>query len=166
MNGDWVPWHGDPALYKAKFRLVAQTFRAEAPNVAMLWAPGYFPLYTMNDYYPGDDVVDWVGISAYGVFDPSLDPVAAPGQGQDSRNLSESFAEVYKLYADRKPIMLAEGAIGSYNYANNQATTAWAETNIRRFYAAMPRLYPRVKALTWFDVDLGATASRDAGIMK
>lgn len=162
MNGDWVPWHDAPALYKPKFRLVANRFRAEAPNVAMLWAPGYFPLETMADYYPGDDVVDWVGISAYGVFDPSLDPT---GQGQDSRNLSESFEEVYRLYADRKPIMLAEGAIGYLNYATGQTTTEWALANIRRFYAAVPRLYPRVKALTWFDVDLGTTPSHDEGIM-
>jgi hypothetical protein len=166
MNGNWVAWHGDPALYKAKFRLVAQAFRAEAPNVAMLWAPGYFPLYTMNDYYPGDDVVDWVGISAYNVYDPSLDPVAPPGQGQDSWNLNEAFTEVYKLYADRKPIMLAEGAVGYYNYGTKQATTDWARTNIQRFYAAMPRLYPRVKALTWFDVDLGAIHSNDQGDMR
>ncbi|HLO03936.1 MAG TPA: stalk domain-containing protein [Symbiobacteriaceae bacterium] len=165
MNGDWVPWHGDPTLYKAKFRLVANRFRAEAPNVAMVWAPGYFPLYTMADYYPGDDLVDWVGISAYGVFDPSLDPVALPGKGEDSRNISETFGEVYRLYADRKPIMLAEGAIGYFNYATNQANTTWAMVNIQRFYAAMPRLYPRVKALTWFDVDLGTTPSHDEGIM-
>lgn len=162
MNGDWVPWHDDPALYKAKFRLVASRFRAVAPNVAMVWAPGYFPLETMANYYPGDDVVDWVGISAYGVFDPSLDPT---GQGQDSRNLSEAFEEAYRLYADRKPIMLAEGAIGYFNYATGQATTEWALANIRRFYAAVPRLYPRVKALTWFDVDLGNTPSHDEGIM-
>lgn len=165
MNGNWIPWGGDPALYREKFRLVARVFHEEAPNVAMLWAPAYFPLYTMNDYYPGDDVVDWVGISAYGVYDDSLDPVAPLGQRKDSRSLSDTFAEVYRLYSGRKPIMLAEGAIGYFDYQAYQDRTPWALANIRRFYAALPRVYPRVKAVTWFDVDLGSAGSNDQGPM-
>jgi hypothetical protein len=161
MNGNWVPWHGDPALYKEKFRLVARIFREEAPNVVMLWAPGDFPPYTMSEYYPGDAVVDWVGISAYGVFNGSLDPVAPPGQGHDSRALNDSFAEVYRLFAGRKPIMLAEGAIGYYDHYLKQDRTEWAITNIRRFYAAMPRLYPYVKALVWYDVDMSRYPNSD-----
>lgn len=166
MNGNWVLWHGDPALYKEKFRLVARVFREEAPNVAMLWAPGDFPPYTMAEYYPGDDAVDWVGLSAYAVRMAELDPVAPAGQGEDSRPLNDHFAEAYALYADRKPIMLAEGGIGYFDYGTGADRKEWALANIRRFYAAMPRLYPRVKALTWFDVDLGRVESRDQGIMK
>ncbi len=166
MNGEWVTWHGDPALYKEKFRLVARVFREEAPNVAMLWAPGDFPPYTMNDYYPGDDSVDWVGLSAYAVRHAELDPVAAPGAGEDSRPLNDHFAEVYRLYADRKPIMLAEGAVGYFDYSAYADRKEWALANIRRFYAAMPRLYPRVKALTWFDVDWAESQGRDEGIMR
>ena len=36
MNGEWVPYHGDPKAYIEKFRLVARVMHAEAPNVAMV----------------------------------------------------------------------------------------------------------------------------------
>jgi len=165
MNGDWVPWTGNPELYKEKFRLVARVMREEAPNVAMVWAPAWFPLNTMDAYYPGDEYVDWVGISAYGVHDDSLDPVAADGLKRDSRPLHDTFAEIYARYADRKPIMLVEGAVGYYDYSVNQSREPWALTNIQRFYAALPRIYPRVKAVVWFDSDT-KHSEQDKGIMK
>lgn len=165
MNGEWVEWTGNPELYKEKFRLVARVMREEAPNVAMVWAPNWFPLNTMDAYYPGDEYVDWVGVSAYGVHDDSIDPVKAEGKARDSRPLHDTFAEVYERYADRKPIMLVEGAIGYHEYSANQSRVPWATTNIQRFYAAIPRIYPRVKALVWFDVDTKNSA-QDKGIMK
>ncbi|WP_374711823.1 stalk domain-containing protein [Symbiobacterium terraclitae] len=165
MNGEWVPWTGDPELYKEKFRLVARVMREEAPNVAMVWAPSWFPPNTMDLYYPGDAYVDWVGISSYAVHDDSLDPVAEGGKARDSRPLHDTFAEIYERYADRKPIMLVEGAVGYYDHSVNQSREPWALTNIQRFYAAMPRIYPRVKALVWFNSDT-KNSVQDKGIMK
>ena len=78
MNGDWVPWHEkDPKKYIEKFRTVAKVFHQEAPNsVAMVWAPDRLPEYNIGSYYPGDDAVDWVGVSLYSIFNPSTDPLA------------------------------------------------------------------------------------------
>ena len=44
MNGEWVPWYGDPEKYKEKFRLVHDIMEQEAPNVAMVWSPNFFPI--------------------------------------------------------------------------------------------------------------------------
>jgi beta-mannanase len=74
MNGNWVAWHGNPELYKEKFRLIAGIMKEEAPNVAMVWAPNDIPhvpgnpLYDIHGYYPGDEYTDWVGIDFYGVY--------------------------------------------------------------------------------------------------
>lgn len=67
MNGEWVPWNGDPELYKQKFSLVAKVMKEEAPNVAMAWVPNSVPEKNIDAYYPGDDVVDWVGMNLYSV---------------------------------------------------------------------------------------------------
>ena len=95
MNGNWNPWGQQPILYKEKFRLVAQHIHANTTRTAMLWGPSYgggYPygtqsvtpgspdfaaldtdsdgVLTQNDdmyepYYPGDDAVDWVGLTLY-----------------------------------------------------------------------------------------------------
>ena len=95
MNGNWYPWGQQPILYKQKFRLLAQSVHSRTARTALLWAPNYgvgYPfgvprpvsgsadfvaLDTNGDgvlsptddmyepYYPGDDVVDWVGMTVY-----------------------------------------------------------------------------------------------------
>ena len=92
MNGSWYPWAQQPEAYVAAFRTVADAIHAGAPASAMAWAPnegsgypftgGQFAsedaaLDTNRDgsvtnaddpyapYWPGDDAVDWVGMSLY-----------------------------------------------------------------------------------------------------
>lgn len=80
VNGDWNPWSAPyngglgagPAKFQQAYRHIVQVMRgAGASNIT--WALHYnsqpFPQDPRNvpsAYYPGDDVVDWVGISAYG----------------------------------------------------------------------------------------------------
>ena len=92
MNGSWYPWGQQPAAYVEAFRTVASAVHNLAPASAMAWAPnegsGYpftsgpfasldASLDTNGDgeitntddpyapYWPGDDAVDWVGMSVY-----------------------------------------------------------------------------------------------------
>ncbi|MDQ2688532.1 MAG: hypothetical protein M3Y28_11775, partial [Armatimonadota bacterium] len=65
MNGDWTRWGRDPAAYKRAFRLVHTVIARHAANVALVWAPNAVPVTGVDAYYPGDDAVDWVGISLY-----------------------------------------------------------------------------------------------------
>ena len=95
MNADWVQWGQDPDAYIDAFRLFTDAVRAELPGAVVVWSPvagGAYPfaaeqigadpaLDTDGDgrlaagddpygpYYPGDEYVDWVGLSAY--HDPS-----------------------------------------------------------------------------------------------
>lgn len=93
MNGNWYIWGQKPYLYKDKFRLLGDAIHRLTKRSGMMWAPstggeypfeGYFKevsspdfkaLDTNNDgvmdmsddmytpFYPGDDVVDWVGLT-------------------------------------------------------------------------------------------------------
>lgn len=68
------PWAGgDPALYQAAWRRVHATFQAEgATNVRFLWSPGGvitpWDGFVSDAWYPGDDVVDLVGFSAFAAW--------------------------------------------------------------------------------------------------
>ena len=150
MNGDWVPWfEKDPKKYIEKFRLVSKVFHEEAPNnVAMVWSPDRLPDYNINDYYPGDDAVDWVGVSLYSIFNPSTDPLK---QNEDRSSHVEKFATIYKLYAARKPVFISEGGVAYMYPEKKQDKTDWAVYKTNEFYASLPMLYPKVKAVFWFD---------------
>ncbi len=90
MNGDWFPWAGvnnggaetegfgapdkadGPERFIAAYRHIVDIFKAEeVDNVTWFFHPDIssHPEADWNDlrnYYPGDDYVDWVGVSAYG----------------------------------------------------------------------------------------------------
>ena len=70
MNGDWIPYGMDHTNFKEAYRRfvnLASRSGSTGWNVRWVFAPNGWsaPPYRMADYYPGADVVDLVGISAY-----------------------------------------------------------------------------------------------------
>lgn len=151
MNGDWTVWHGNPQKYIEKWRLLHRIMQEEAPNVAMVWSPNDVPRGTMEEYYPGDDYVDWVGVSLY------TEPYEHGNTAASSLGNSpvERLDELYRLYADRKPIMISETAVAHTNHKDGKAWTEWAQMNLDRLYSVMTKKYPRLKAITYFNKDQG-----------
>ncbi|WP_457938063.1 glycoside hydrolase family 26 protein [Mesorhizobium sp. 10J20-29] len=80
FNGDWVPWAAskDPEAYKLYFRRIVETMRS-VPGQAFLfeWCPNH-GRHAMDptEAYPGDDVVDVIGMDVYAEEwnDPDADP--------------------------------------------------------------------------------------------
>jgi beta-mannanase len=82
MNGNWYNWSdGDdqqnaPGSYVAMWKHVHDVFQREGANDFVIWDwaptridalgnPKYQTLDYLKAYYPGDDYVDWVGMSGY-----------------------------------------------------------------------------------------------------
>jgi hypothetical protein len=70
MNTSWVPYGMDPAGFRTGYRRIVEIFRGLAideTEVRWVFAPNGWSKapYRMSDYYPGDDVVDLVGVSGY-----------------------------------------------------------------------------------------------------
>lgn len=143
MNGAWVPWHGEPQKYIEKFRLIHDIMAEEAPNVAMVWSPNFWPPDTIDSYYPGDAYVDWVGFSLYST------PYSSEKE-QLQGTVIDTFAPLYKRYS-HKPIMISEGAVAHTYLPTNQAYWSWAESQLGYMYGYLPRLFPQVKAITYFN---------------
>jgi hypothetical protein len=154
MNGDWYAWSGaasgnDPAKYVAAYRHIHDLFTAAgATNARWVWAPnadshpGGTSVKSWNNwrnYYPGDAYVDWVGIDGYnwGTVDDNV------WQSPDS-----IFGPIYRDYAGRKPIMLAETS--SVESGGSKAT--WVSS-----LSAWVKTHPAVQALVWFDTNLSST---------
>ena len=149
MNGDWTRYHDAPALYRRKFQLVHDVMEAHASNVAMIWCVNYIPEHNIDDYYPGDAYVDWVGVNFYSVMFHDNDP-SKPATFENPANC---LKYVYRQYASRKPIAICEYGASHMAALDKIDKPNFAIEKINQLFAALPRLYPRVKLIDIFDCD-------------
>jgi len=161
MNGTWFPWSGHwygentpvpnsspvlfqgPETYKKAYRHVVDRVRARgAKNI--LWV-----FHVMNysipqdiwnyasQYYPGDDYVDWMGLSVYGqqYIDDRWSPFPPLLQWpyKELMNISPS-----------KPIMLAEWGCGEYPKSGSKSQF------IQDAFNEMEHNFPQVKAAVFW----------------
>lgn len=104
FDGSWNSL--EPASYRAAFRVLAQGLRANgATNCATVWQSATSPVngnkeIIYEDWYPGDDVVDWIGFSWF---------LVTPRQDELTNQLL-AFAR-----ARQKPVMLCEATPQGYD---------------------------------------------------
>lgn len=150
MNGEWVPWHTTPEEYIKKFRLVHDVMEEEAPNVSMVWSPNFLPRHNIDAYYPGDKYVDWVGISLYTI--PFSQGKEVPGG-----NPIDYLRPIYETYS-HKPMMVSEGAVSHYSFQLKKDFSNWAVGQLGNMYGFMPRMFPQLKAMSYFNLDKSTTS--------
>jgi len=157
MNGDWTAWSGNPEVYKEKFRLIHDIMAQYAPNVAMVWSPNDVPVslngHRIEDYYPGDDYVDWVGVNFYVDYYQNGDVTLPDNRLQ---NPLDHLKYIYNMFHERKPIMVCETGVSHYSITAQQDLTDWAVANLEKLYTMLPVVYPDVKAISYFSMDQGS----------
>ncbi len=141
MNGDWYAWSGQPAAYRAAWRHIVAVFRQEgAGNVKWVWSPNVDQGdYPFARYFPGDSWVDYVALDGYNW--------GTAGVGTNRwQTLSEVFSSSYRMIAQlsSKPVIIAETS--SSDAGGDKA--AWIKDG---FLRTIPRHFPRVRAVVWFN---------------
>ncbi len=128
-----------PAEYVAAWRHVVKLFRAaHANNVKWVWSPnvdcaGQCPF---SAFYPGSKWVDWVALDGYNYA--WVDHVRW-------MTFDQIFAQSYRVltHLAHKPVMIGEMATAG----TGQRKAAW----IKGAFSVIPRRYPRIRAVIWFD---------------
>ena len=122
----WAGWK--PEDYIAGYRRMVDICREEAPNVNYMWSPlGY---ENLAEYYPGDNYVDLVGISVFGL----------QAWERDILGKERGFVDILTPRYERaaqfgKPIVVAElGYVGDAAYVEK-----W-ENAVRKIYPQFPNL--------------------------
>ena len=149
MNTTDYPWSGpnngnDPSKYVNMYRHVRDIFTSEqATNVEWVWSPNYAsnPPQAWNDidnYYPGDAYVDWIGLSGYNWY-------STPGHTAPWRTFSDIYDTVLRdltcTYA--KPQIIAEmGTI--------EGTSPTKADWIADAYQKIPN-YPFLRGVVYFN---------------
>ncbi|MFA7479644.1 MAG: glycosyl hydrolase [Vulcanimicrobiota bacterium] len=146
MNGKWTPYNGDPEAYKQAFRLVHKASR-NAPKVALMWCPNTVPQAEIQDYYPGHEYVDWVGVNFYSV--PYLDN--DPERSGELIHPTDHLKFVYDTYSVSKPIAIGEWAASRESSLSPDDLTDFAGGKLAQLYSDLPTAFPRVKMVNWYN---------------
>ena len=150
MNDETSNWFSDPDTFIRAFRTVSSIFHQYAPDVPVIWAPNHYPPDTIDDYYPGDEYVDYVGISSYMPHNPITDPL---GMGVDRGRWSSQLDNIYSLYGHKKPIIIVESGSSYMDYDTWADITPFASAQMRDFLTYLPIKYPNVKMYFVFNTD-------------
>jgi len=154
-NGQWFAWNGKwnggeaagPKRFVAAYRHIVATMRqAGAGNITWVFHVDVCtnpdqPWNALENYYPGDEVIDWIGVSCYGPQKP-LDE-------DDPQSFRAQFDPVYprliKL-APAKPIMVLEFGCAAGN--PRQKPEAWAAAALDDILGGR---WPKVAGVSWWN---------------
>lgn len=148
FNGSWSwsTYGGDPTNFKKAWRRmynIAQKVGAADDHI-FLWSPAgkgsTSSSHDPEDYYPGDQYVDWVGISCYSNY----------GYYPVQQLTGQSGSGGVDLVGDYgyKPLMISEGAC-EYNWSNSTNRVNWIDDWFDTGGTAME--VPELKAAVWFN---------------
>jgi beta-mannanase len=165
VNGDWFPWsgilngggikngYGDPSYpdgperFRDAYRHVVNLFRDEGVR-NITWC---FHVTTkdtgstleswnnMKNYYPGDDYVDWIGLSVYGADKP------ASKWKSFTDILDKAYPELASI-SNTKPLALFEFGILEDPQQGNK--TKWISDALNSLESGR---YPRIKAISYWN---------------
>lgn len=122
----WSDW--EPSDYIASFQRMIDICRAEAPDINVIWSPAGDD--GLEAYYPGDEYVDLVGLSIFGLEAWEKEIFGGPRAYQEWLDETYARASVFG-----KPVIVAElGYVGSASYV-----TQW-EGEVRKAQPDKPLL--------------------------
>lgn len=130
----WGPQNNTPQDFIAAWKHVRQVFMQQgAKNVIWVWSP--HPAYEFKEFYPGDSVVDYIGVGVlnYGT-------VAVWSKWWTFKEIFSKFYDSVAVY--KKPIMITE--FGSLAVGGNRAK--WYADALDN----LPQRYPMVKSVVFF----------------
>lgn len=148
----------DPESFKSAFRFVSNYFKSRNGNIATVWSMTPSAAWGVNidDFYPGDDAVDWVGTTLYSQKyfkanknSPALDTLLF--KCGDSSDPVLAIHDLVEKYGSKKPIMISESGSGHKLMSTGEDTTDFALARLKQMMYYVPMVYPQVKVMAYFD---------------
>jgi hypothetical protein len=151
MNGNWFPWSGafngrekGAKLYVEAHRYIVELMKDEkADNITWMFHVNAVSEPDMNwnrmkAYYPGDDYIDWIGMSVYGSQKPGWEWTNFTGVFQ------KAYWEMEKI-SKTKPLAIAE--FGAVEDPASGSKPDWIK---EAFETIIGGYYPRIKAISYW----------------
>ncbi len=146
--------------YIDAFRHVSDLAETHCPAVAMVYSPNDISNMHVSatDFYPGDDYVDWIGMSSYmnksstATNEWSSMTDAYYNRGVYANQLMK-IKDIVDAFGDKKPIMISESG-WCYSSTNSAQTTEHAKEKMEFFMSYVNMVFPQVKALFYFNTNM------------
>lgn len=138
FDGEWNAYR--PDHYVAAFRRIVDRFHAlEVTNFATVWQSatwydGTFQGHEWQEWYPGDEYVDWFGMSYFIPHAPTFNTWLELARSHD------------------KPVMIAEATPKGYDLAAETGETAWDDW-FQGFFDFIHQNNDVVKAVAYINVN-------------
>lgn len=150
----------DPELYKNIFRQFAALVHENYKNFAVVWSPNDLGALDrpFEYFYPGDEYVDWIGVSCYSIKyfqgDPNADPKSKvyfmTGENAWATNRLMPIMDFMQKSGIKKPVMLSECGVATGNiYGEN--LQSWASPRLRNLFWNTIMKYPQIKMINYFN---------------
>ncbi len=154
VNGSWFSWNGawnggagtGPAAFRQAYRhIVDVVSRQGASNVTWVFHVAQYDVpdeawNRFEAYYPGDDVVDWIGVSIYGAETPQDD------EWLEFASVMNGIYPRLVAMAPGKPVAVLEMGVPGGNPLGRAAT--WARAALSGLKAG---LWPAVVGFSWWN---------------
>ena len=162
VNGDWFSWSGicngggeterygdsdvadGPERFRDAYRHIIDLFREEGAGDIITWVfhvnAGSWPeepWNTMAAYYPGDDYIDWIGISVYGPH--------WPGEWETFTQVLDPAYSEFSAISTEKPLAVLEFGVVDDPELGDKAT--WIREALESIKSGR---YPRIKAISYW----------------
>jgi len=148
-NGNWTSYGCNPTDFKASYVKFVDAFRKAGvgeTQVRFAWAPNGWTTPgcgSLADYYPGDDVVDIISISAY-----NFGSCVSGGKYQTPAQAMDPYLnEIRATVNDSKPFMIAQTASPRPSCGGDQAV--WTRSMMEHLATD-----PNVVGFVWFNFNL------------
>lgn len=154
-NSDWFGWsakfnggpNAGPKRFVTAYRHIVDLMRSEgADNLTWVWHVNWWsePEQKWNgfeNYFPGENYCDWIGISAYGPTTPRM----RDGTESLRFKLDECYKRLTNL-APNKPIILAEFGCDIHNRHLNCVN--WAKAALEELFSGS---WPKIIGFCWWN---------------
>ena len=153
------PIGDEPSTYVNIFRNVANMVH-EYDNFSVVWSPNDLGALDRpyELYYPGDEYVDWIGVSMYMIkyfqgkkntqYKDSV--YFMTGDYGYATNRIKPIMEFMEKNNIRKPVMISEGGVPTNNKFGEDLTE-WATPRFDNFLWYLVMKYPQIKLINYFN---------------
>lgn len=154
----------DSARYVTLFRQAADIVH-RYPNLAVAWTPIALGSLdkSFEEFYPGDQYVDWLGLSMFDIHKfmgnvNTTDTEASyfmTGNYSWATNRIKPFMQFVQRNNIQKPIAIIQGGVANQTLASGNIDS-WAIPRLRNMYYDLIMKYPQIKMINYFNVKLAA----------
>lgn len=170
IGGEMDNWSNPsvtPAVYIKAYRHIASMARSLAPKVELVWSPNCVAGWGKDaaDYYPGDDVADWIGLSLYYNYDANGgDESITWVEFTNAKQFADPITVAEKVFTfakeHNKPAIATEGGLTRSN------GEAYAARQVAKEFSTLTMVYPQVKAIVYFDRSYNGEDFRLTGAVR